>query len=79
MANEVKYTDQTWTGGTPIDGETLSINGYYTGEHLGKPMQGKAETEANGDPHYIEHKMVRYGTMTQDADPDANMPVKAGG
>lgn len=71
---EVKYTDQTWTGGTPIDGEQLSVNGYYTGQHIGTPMQGKGETEANGDAYYTQHKTVRYGTITQDAASNANMP-----
>lgn len=77
MANEVKYTDQTWTGGTPIDGETLSVNGYYTGEHLGTPLQGNCETEYNGDPHYTQHKTIRYGTILQDGSDGANMPVEA--
>lgn len=71
------YVDQTWGSGTPINGEQLSSNGYYTGEHIGKPMQGAGETEYNGDKYYTEHTTYRYGTITQDADTNANMPTKA--
>lgn len=72
---DTKYNDQTWTGGTPIDGEQLSVNGYYTGEHLGTPAQGKGETDANADAHYVEHNTVRFGTITQDGAANANMPT----
>ena len=68
MANEVKYTNVNWPVGTPIAGERLATNGYYTGEHKGTPTQdalGAGTT--NGDAHYVEGQIVRLGTMTQDA------------
>lgn len=71
------YVDQKWSGGTPIDGEQLSVNGFYTGQHIGTPTQGNGETEANADPYYTEHVTLRQGTITQDGDADANMPTKA--
>lgn len=72
---ETKYTDQFWGSGTPIEGEQLSANGYYTGEHLGKPMQDSAHAGVSNDAHYVEHNTIRYGTITQDAsDSGANMP-----
>lgn len=71
-----EYDNQNWTGSTPIDGERLSTNGYYTGNHIGKPMQGHGETEANADPYYVATKSYRYGTILQDKDPNANMPTK---
>ena len=76
MANEVKYIDQVWPDGTPIEGEQLSVNGTYTGQHKGMPMQdGKYDT-GNNDPYYVEHVTVRFGTIMQDGAEDANMPVK---
>lgn len=71
------YTDQTWGSSTPINGEQLSVNGYYTGQHIGTPTQGTGETQANSDKYYTEHTTYRYGTITQDADTNANMPTKA--
>ena len=66
MANEVKYQNQVW--GEPIAGERLSTNGHYTGEHKGTPTQDALGTgTTNGNAHYIEENIVRYGTMTQDA------------
>lgn len=73
----IKYTDQKWTEPESVKGEQLSVNGYYTGEHLGTPMQAKDETTANADAHYVEHNTVRYGTIMQDSAVNANMPVKA--
>lgn len=73
----VKYTDQTWTDPESVAGEQLSVNGYYTGEHIGTPTQGAGETEANNDPHYVEHQTIRFGTMTQDMGENANMPQVA--
>lgn len=62
--NEVKYAVQTW--GTPITGERLSTNGYYTGEHKGSVMQdaavGGVETS-----HSSELNAIHYGTIMQDA------------
>lgn len=69
-----KYEDQKWSGGTPIDGEQLSSNGYYTGEKIGTPTQGTGETAANKDAHHVEHNTIRYGTIMQDAATNANMP-----
>jgi hypothetical protein len=66
MANEVKYQNQVW--GEPIAGERLSTNGHYTGEHKGTPTQDKLGVgTTNGNAHYVEENIVRYGTMTQDA------------
>lgn len=78
MANIVKYTDQKWTEPAVVAGETLSVNGHYTGEHLGTAMQDKMHTAVNNDPHCVEHGIVRYGTMMQDKASNANMPVVAG-
>jgi hypothetical protein len=69
-----KYADQNWSGGTPIDGEKLSANGYYTGQHKGMPTQDALAPEVNNDPYYPEHTTVRFGTITQDAASNANMP-----
>lgn len=78
MANEVKYIDQKWPADTPVEGEQLSVNGYYTGEHRGMPMQdGKYDT-GNDDPYYVEHATIRYGTMMQDGASNANMPIEGG-
>ena len=66
MANKVKYQNQVW--GEPIAGERLSTNGHYTGEHLGTPTQDAlGATTTNGNAHYVEENIIRYGTMTQDA------------
>lgn len=72
---ETKYADQFWGEGTPIEGEQLSANGYYTGEHIGKPTQDAEHAGVSADPHYVEHNTVRYGTIMQDAsESGANMP-----
>jgi len=73
MANEVKYTNVNWAEGTPIAGERLATNGYYTGEHKGTPMQD-AKNAGSNTPHFVEGKMVRLGTMMQDAT-DTNFPT----
>lgn len=75
MANKVKYQKQVW--GTPIAGETLSVNGHYVGEHKGTPTQDAlcAET-TNKDARYIEANTIRYGTITQDAI-EGSTPTKA--
>lgn len=75
MANEVKYTNVNWPDDTPIAGERLATNGYYTGEHMGTPTQDAIDNLAN-KPYYAERVTVRYGTITQDAI-DSNMPKKA--
>lgn len=76
MPNEVKYANVNWPEGTPIAGERLATNGHYTGEHKGTPMQdAKNESEANA-VHYVEGKVVRYGTLMQDKI-DTNFPTVA--
>ena len=64
MANEVKYNNQVW--GEPIAGERLSTNGFYTGEHLGTPLQDALDVGGT-QPYTTELQTVRLGTMTQDA------------
>lgn len=70
-----KYADQNWAVGTAVAGEKLSANGYYTGQHKGAPTQDALGGAANIDPYDVEHNTVRYGTITQDAATDANMPT----
>ena len=79
MANSVRYENQLWGEGTPIAGETLSVNGHYVGEHLGTRTQDAKpkNTLENSYPHYIETKTTRYGTITQDAIPGSTPTVKA--
>lgn len=71
MANEVKYGNVNWPEGTPIAGERLATNGYYTGEHISTPIQ---DAKANVPPHHVEAVTVRLGTMMQDAKDD-NFPA----
>ena len=75
MANNTKYIDQTWTTPDDVAGEQLSVNGYYTGEHIGAPTQDGKYPLGNDDPYYTEHNTVRYGTITQDGATNANMPT----
>ena len=75
MANEIKYTNVDWGEGTPIAGERLATNGYYTGEHKGTPTQD-AKNEAANAAHYVEGVTVRLGTMMQDA-ADEHFPTVA--
>ena len=64
--NKVTYENEVWSGGTPIDGERLATNGYYTGEHVGSVMQ---DATASGVEvaHATEAAIVRYGTRANDA------------
>lgn len=64
MPNEVKYQNQVWGEDTPIAGERLSTNAFYTGEFKGTPMQDALEAQT---AHWVEENTVRYGTVTQDA------------
>lgn len=48
-----------------LEGERMSTNGHYTGEHLGSPTQDH-RGEHNGNPYAVEDTTIRYGTMTQD-------------
>lgn len=73
MANEVKYNNVNWGEDTPIAGERLATNGYYTGEHKGTPTQD-GKVEGTQTAHGVEESIVRYGTMTQDAI-DTNFPT----
>lgn len=75
MANEVKYTNVDWAEGTPIAGERLATNGFYTGEHKGSVTQDAKNASANV-AHYVEGATVRLGTMMQDAG-DENFPKVA--
>lgn len=79
MPNYVYYIDQTWDDddAPQIDGEALSVNGRYEGEHIGTPTQDAADTVVSGDPHYVSHHTPHMGTIAQDADTDANMPTKS--
>lgn len=75
MANVVKYKNVDWAEGTPIAGERLATNGYYTGEHKGSVMQDAKNADANV-AHNVEANVVRLGTMMQDA-ADENFPAVA--
>lgn len=77
MANEIKYNNVDWAEGTPIAGERLATNGYYTGEHKGAPIQDAKQTATN-DAHYVQAVTVRLGTMCQDA-ADENFPTVGDG
>ena len=75
MANEIKYQDQVFPEGHPVEGEMMSANGTYTGEHKGLPMQDYADDAGqNEDPYWVEHYgTVRFGTIMQDAT-EGSMP-----
>lgn len=76
MANEIRYQNQVFPEGHPVEGERLSTNGFYTGEHKGVPLQDYADPEENGqnaDPHYVENNTIRIGTLMQDAT-EGSMP-----
>lgn len=75
MANVIKYANVDWPEDSPIAGERLATNGYYTGEHLGTVMQDAA-VEGTEQPHAVEAGIVRLGTMMQDA-LDKNFPAVA--
>lgn len=76
---QVYYEDQTWAEGTPVAGEQLSVNGHYTGEHLGTPMQDAADPEISANPHWVANNTVRHSPIIQDAaDPDAPFEIAGG-
>ena len=59
-----------------LPGERMSTNGHYTGEHLGSPTQDKlGESTTNVNAHWVEQKIVRYGTMTPDAIEGSNPEI----
>ena len=66
MANELKYKNQSWGENTPISGERLSTNGYYTGEQRGTAIQDSL-VEGTTSTKLAESKAVHVGTMLQDA------------
>lgn len=66
MANEVKYNNVAWGEDTPIAGERLATNGYYTGEHKGTPTQDAKDASSNV-AHSVEGATVHLGTITPDA------------
>lgn len=57
----IKYATQTITVGG--NSETLSVNGYTTGEHKGTPTQAYGETIGAYD---VALGTVHLGTVTQD-------------
>lgn len=63
MVNAVKYVNEVAAKGSPIAGERISTNGYYTGQHKGAPMQGYGEAN---DAYEVEYGTVRLGTITPD-------------
>ena len=73
MANEVKYNNVEWPDGSPIKGERLATNSFYTGQHKGTPTQD-ALTGADNDAYLIERNTVRLGTLMGDAQ-DENFPT----
>ncbi len=75
MANEIKYQNLNWAAGTPIAGERLATNGYYTGQHKGSVLQDASEAAAELNiPYFVETTTIRYGTILGD-DADENFPV----
>jgi hypothetical protein len=73
MANEIKYENVTWAEGTPIEGERLATNSFYTGQHKGTPTQDALDG-ADNDPYLNERNTVRLGTILGDAE-DENFPT----
>lgn len=69
MVNEIKYNPVNWAESTPIAGERLATNGYYTGEYKGSVIQDSANSGANV-AHYVEEGIVHCGTLMQDAKDD---------
>lgn len=70
MANEIRYQNQVFPNGHPVEGERLSTNGHYTGERKGMPMQDYADPETGGqneNAYWVEDNTVRLGTLMQDA------------
>ena len=76
MANELKYKNQVWGEATPIAGERLSTNGYYTGEQRGTAIQD-ALVEGTTPAKLAESKAVHVGTMLQDAIAGSTPDVEA--
>lgn len=75
MANQVKYADLNWHSGSPVAGERLATNGYYTGQHKGTPMQD-AKASGTQAAKSVEANTVRYGTIMGDAIDTKTFPTK---
>ena len=75
MANELKYQNQSWGSETPIAGERLSTNGYYTGEQRGTAIQD-ALVEGTTSAKLAESNAVHVGTVLQDAIPGVTPVVE---
>lgn len=74
MANEIKYQNVNWAAGTPIAGERLATNGYYTGQHKGSVTQDASDAAAELNiPYLVETTTIRCGTMLGDY-ADENFP-----
>jgi hypothetical protein len=76
MANEFKYKNQVWGATTPIAGERLSTNGYYTGEQRGTAIQD-ALVDGTTAAKLAESNAVHIGTVLQDAIADSTPDVEA--
>lgn len=75
MANEIKYVNVDWGDSTPIAGERLATNGYYTGQHKGSVTQDASEAAAELNiPYIVETTTIRCGTMLGDY-ADENFPA----
>ena len=75
MANEIRYQNQVFPEGHPIEGERMSTNGFYTGERKGMPTQDYADPEdgQNDNAYWVEDNTIRFGTIAQDAT-EGSMP-----
>lgn len=60
---QTKYVNKNW--GSPISGERLATNGFYTGQHKGSVMQDHADG-ADNDPYVVERTTIRQGTLLGD-------------
>lgn len=74
MPKIVKYKNVDFPVGSPIAGERMATNGFYTGQHKGTPTQD-AKVDGVQTAKQVEANTIRYGTLTQDA-LDTNFPVK---
>lgn len=75
MPNVVKYKDVNFPEGSPIVGERMATNGFYTGQHKGTPMQD-AKVEGVQGAKQVEANTVRYGTIMGDALDTKTFPEK---
>ena len=75
MANEIKYQNEVWGEDTPIAGERLSTNAFYTGQQLGTVLQDATSSDTD-QPYHNELNTTHLGTVLQDA--VGKNPVKVG-